>query len=190
MRLTSKRYTLSLTVASFALLTSVVTANVVIDPQRMFGTGVFPHKTNENDRYHRYLEYRKAASRVSGLFFASSRGAGIPLDMLSALTGDAVYADFTVQAGMISDHLPVLARVISDKASQGERLKHVFLLLDLDLLGGVPETNRSPQTRLHPDLTGRRADSRLSPIHRNSVSRVAARCSKCFPRWCRGACGR
>ena len=154
MLLTSKQYALTLTIASFALLTSVITANVVIDPQRMFGTGFFPHKTNENDRYHRYLDYRKTASRISGLFFASSRGTGIPLEMLSAFTGDAVYADFTVQAGMISDHLPVLARVIGDKAAQGERLTHVFLLLDLDLLGGVPETNRSPQTQLHPDLTG------------------------------------
>ena len=55
---------------------------------------------------------------------------------------------------MITDHLPVLERAIRDKAARGERLKQVFLLLDVDLLGERPSTNRNPQTHLHPDLTG------------------------------------
>jgi hypothetical protein len=154
MRLTPKRYALTLIAAGFALLGAVVAANVLIDPQRMFGTELFPDKRNANDRYLRYLAYRKAEPRIGGLVFASSRGSGIPLDVLSAHTGGVTYADFTVGFGMITDHLPVLERAIRDKASRGERLKYVFLLLDADFLGERPSTNRNPQTHLHPDLTG------------------------------------
>ena len=120
----------------------------------MFGLELFPNKRNENLRYAQYLAYRKAEPSIGGLMFASSRGSGIPLDVLSARTGGVRYADFTVGAGMITDHLPVLERAIRDKAARGEHLKQVFLLLDVDLLGERPTTNRNPQTQLHPDLTG------------------------------------
>ena len=153
MPLTPKAYAVALIATAFALFGAVVAANVLIDPQGMFGTGLFPHKLNTNDRYLRYIDYRKSEAKVEGLMFASSRGAGIPLDVLSAHTGVA-YADFTVRAGMITDHLPVLERAIRDKAASGARLKDVFLLLDVDLIGSRPSTNRNPQTQLHPDLTG------------------------------------
>lgn len=154
MRLTAKTYALTLIAASFALLIAVVAANVLIDPQRMFGLELFPNKRNENLRYAQYLAYRKAEPQIGGLVFASSRGGGIPLDFLSERNGGVRYADFTVGAGMITDHLPVLERAIRDKAARGERLKQVFLMLDVDLLGERPSTNRNPQTVLHPDLTG------------------------------------
>jgi hypothetical protein len=154
MRLTSKFYALTLIAISFMLFTAVVAANVLIDPQRMFGLELFPNKRNENLRYAQYLAYRNAEPSIEGLMFASSRGSGIPLDLLSARTGGVRYADFTVGAGMITDHLPVLERAIRDKAARRARLKQVFLLLDVDLLGERPSTNRNPQTRLHPDLTG------------------------------------
>src|SRR5205823_6581494 len=41
-----------------------------------------------------------------------------------------------------------------DKKTMGQRLKQVFVLLDVDFLGERPSTNLSPQTYLHPDLTG------------------------------------
>ena len=154
MRLTPKFYALTLIAVCFISLAVVVAANVLIDPQRMFGLELFPNKRNENLRYAQYLAYRKVEPSIGGLMFASSRGSGIPLDVLSARTGGVRYADFTVGAGMITDHLPVLERAIRDKAARGERLKQVFLLLDVDLLGERPTTNRNPQTQLHPDLTG------------------------------------
>jgi len=154
MRLTPKFYALTLIAVCFISLAVVVAANVLIDPQRMFGLELFPNKRNENLRYAQYLAYRKVEPSIGGLMFASSRGSGIPLDVLSARTGGVRYADFTVGAGMITDHLPVLERAIRDKAARGDRLKQVFLLLDVDLLGERPTTNRNPQTQLHPDLTG------------------------------------
>lgn len=154
MRLTSKRYALTLIAVCFSAFAVVVAANVLIDPQRMFGTNLFPIKLNANDRYRHYLEYRAAEPRIEGLLFASSRGNGIPVDVLSARTGDIAFANFTVASGMITDHLPMLERAIGDKAARGERLKQVFLMVDPDLFGERPSTNRNPQTQLHPDLTG------------------------------------
>jgi len=153
MRLTPKSYALTLIVVGFALLGAVVAANVLIDPQRMFGTELFPDKRNANDRYLSYLAYRKAEPHIGGLLFASSRGGGIPVNALEKQTG-VRFADFTVGFGMITDHLPVLERAIRDKAARGKQLKHVFFLLDADFLGERPNTNRNPQTQLHPDLTG------------------------------------
>ena len=147
MRLAPKRYALALIAAAFTAFATVVAANVLIDPQRVFGLELFPNKRNENLRYARYLAYRKAEPQIGGLMFASSRGSGIPLDILSARSDGVRYADFTVGAGMVTDHLPVLERAIQDKAARGERLQHVFLMLDVDLLGERPSTNRHPQTQ-------------------------------------------
>ena len=154
MRLTAKFYALTLIAVCLATFSAVVAANVLIDPQRVFGLELLPNKLNENLRYSQYLAYRKAEPSIGGLMFASSRGNGIPLDDLSARTGGVRYANFTVTAGMITDHLPVLERAIRDKAARGKRLERVFLLLDIDLLGQRPSTSRNPQTHLHPDLTG------------------------------------
>lgn len=76
MRLTSKIYALALITAGFVLLGAVVAANVVIDPQRMFGIELFSDKRNANLRYLQYLAYRKAEPSIGGLMFASSRGSG------------------------------------------------------------------------------------------------------------------
>lgn len=153
MPFTARRYAVALIAICFAAFLAIVTANVLIDPQRVFGTDLFPNKLNENYRYTQYVAYRKAEDRFGGLLFASSRGIGIPLDVLSQHTG-VTFANFTVAAGLITDHLPVLERAIRDKKARGEQLKQVFLLLDVDLFGERPTTNRNPQTQLHPDLTG------------------------------------
>jgi hypothetical protein len=68
--------------------------------------------------------------------------------------GGATFADFAVQFGLITDHLPVLEYVLRDKAAKRERLAAVFLLLDADAFGGQPRTNRFLQTMLAPPLTG------------------------------------
>jgi len=153
MLLSAKRYALVLIAICFAAFAAVVAANVLIDPQRVFNTNLFPDKLNENLRYTQYLAYRKAEDRIGGLMFASSRGNGIPLDALAAQTG-VTFANFTVASGLLTDHLPVLERAIADKAARNERLGQVFLMLDVDLFGERPSTNRNPQTQLHPDLTG------------------------------------
>ena len=157
-----------------SLFIAVVAANVLIDPQRMFGLELFPNKRNENLRYAQYLAYRKAEPSIGGLMFASSRGSGIPLDVLSARTGGVRYADFTVGAGMITDHLPVLERAIRDKAARGEQLKQVFLLLDIDLLGERPSTNRLPAEPVASRSDRRGSGALLGALsHRHPVPRLA-----------------
>ena len=48
--------------------------------------------------------------------------------------GAAAFADFSVVRGMLPDFLPALEYVVADKAKRGERLRAVFLLLDIDTL--------------------------------------------------------
>jgi hypothetical protein len=153
MRLTAKIYALTLISTGLVLSAAVVAANVLIDPQGVFGTGLLISDRYANQRHARYLNYKRSTANVTGLFFASSRGAGIPLAALSARSG-VNHADFGVPYGVITDHLPVLERAIRDKQARGERLKQVFLLLDIDLLGDRPITNRTAQGYLHPEITG------------------------------------
>ena len=120
MLLNAKRYALVLIAICFTAFRRGRGGQCLIDPQRVFGTNLFPDKLNENLRFRQYLAYRNAEDRIGGLMFASSRGGGIPLDVLSAQTG-VTFANFTVAAGLITDHLPVLERAIADKAARGER---------------------------------------------------------------------
>ena len=139
--------------AGFLLAGLVVAANVLIDPQQVFGTGLISVHTNYNSRFVHYLVYKSNASAFDGVLFASSRGGGIPLDALTARTG-AVYAPFIATHGLITDHLPTLEFVIKDQATRGRRLREVFLLLDSDFFGDQPDTNRTIQGYLHPDISG------------------------------------
>ena len=71
MRISSRLYALTLIAIGFALFGAVVAANVLIDPQRVFGLNLFPNKRNENLRYSQYLAYRKSEPSIGGLMFAS-----------------------------------------------------------------------------------------------------------------------
>src|SRR5262249_51405558 len=66
------------------------------------------------------------------------------------------FANFTVDAGTIADHLPMLEYVVKDKAARHESLRAVFLLLDVDSLGIEPQANRYIRTLHPPELTGER----------------------------------
>ena len=59
--------------AAFAAFLAVVAANLAIDPQMVFGTGLFGASLNPNDRYQRFLEYEANADRYDGLLLGSSR---------------------------------------------------------------------------------------------------------------------
>jgi hypothetical protein len=136
------------------LFTVVAAVNFILDPFNVFETKLVSyHRTNGNDRYRRFLEYQADAEKVQGLMFASSRGNRIPVEELSRLSGIR-FASFAVTAGMITDHLPMLEYALREKARRGQRLRSVFLFLDLDVIGVRPNTNRVYHAMLPPALTG------------------------------------
>jgi hypothetical protein len=93
---------------SAAFFFGVILANLIIDPEVVFGTGMLGHSQNENTRYLHVAEYRKEADQVDGLLFGSSRIRSFPLGDLSRRTGDVHYARFSFQSGQMNDYLPVL----------------------------------------------------------------------------------
>ncbi len=136
------------------LLGATIFANVVADPQGVFGTDVIAHSANPNWRYLQFLKYKDQGSQIDGLIFASSRGTFLDRDLLADRTGDRRILDFAVPYGLITDHLPLLQYVLKDKKARGEQLKSVFLLLDLDLFGTAPWTNTNIDAFLPPDVSG------------------------------------
>lgn len=149
----AKTYALSLAGFGMGLFLLVVAANVIIDPQALFHTGVVDHP-NVNDRYRTLQAYRADPSKYDGVLFGSSRAAALSTDDLArGLKVDAV-ARFSVVGGMMTDHLPALEYVLRDKAGRGERLRAVFLLFDVDILGRRPLTNEDLQKLQPPALSG------------------------------------
>ena len=64
------------------------------------------------------------------------------------------FANFSVIRGMLPDFLPALEYVLADKAKRGQRLRAVFLLLDIDTFGDPAATNRYIETLLPQALSG------------------------------------
>jgi hypothetical protein len=151
-----RTYALSFVTLAAGLFLAVVGMNLAIDTQGVFGTGLLGKPLNPNVRYQRFVAYTTASNRYDGLLFGSSRA----FDLLNPLQGmdGATFADFAVQFGMITDHLPVLEYALREKAGKHERLRAVFLLLDADSIGDRPKTNRYLSTLLAPPVTG---ESRL-----------------------------
>jgi hypothetical protein len=143
--------------AGVGLFLSVVSANVIIDPQGVFGTGAFPVSSNANARYLKFMAYSEAPDRYDGLFFGSSRAVAIPIDDLSAHMGGIEFADFAVALGSVADHLAVLRHVLAEKASKGRKLRAVFLLLDADSFGTRPFMNTTRQYAQPPAISGESA---------------------------------
>jgi hypothetical protein len=135
------------------LFLTVVGANLIIDPQAVFGTGLFGRAPNANDRYERLQAYRADPGRFDSLLFGSSRSFVFPLDEVSRRM-DARFATFAVVGGTLSDHVPTLEYVLRDKILRGERLRAVFLQLDIDGLGNRPFTNQGLQYVLPPEISG------------------------------------
>jgi hypothetical protein len=129
--------------------------NLTLDPQSIYWRGrPLWLSATTNDRYLSLGEYISASESYSGLLFGSSRAGGIPLDALADHVGGTKFANFAVYGGMITDHLRVLEFVLRDKEAKGSRLQSVFLLLDADMLGARPLTNRILQYTWPPALTG------------------------------------
>jgi hypothetical protein len=141
------------------LCAATALANIVIDPQGVFATGVFPDPLNPNTRYRRFLAYRRAAPEVDGLLFASSRGGAFDRDVLARRMGVRHVANFSVPFGLLSDHLPFLEYVLRDKARRGERIKAVLLVIDVDHFGKAPWTNVNIDSFLPPSVSGEGAAS-------------------------------
>jgi hypothetical protein len=147
-----RTYALTFMTLAMGLFLAVVGMNLAIDTQGVFGTGLLGKPLNPNFRYQRFVAYEAASGRYDGLLFGSSRAFDLP-EPLQRM-GGATFADFSVQFGLIADHLPMLEYALREKAEKHERLRAVFLLLDADSVGDPPQTNRYLQTLLAPPLTG------------------------------------
>ena len=130
-----------------------MTANVLLDPEGVFGTDLFPHSVNWNQRNDALRRYKQNASTTDGLFFSSSRGRYLDPELLARSMGISHLLSFSVAYGMMTDHLPIFEYILRDKAARGQHIKAVLLLLDLDFFGKQPWTNSNINSFLPPELT-------------------------------------
>src|SRR4051812_17808586 len=115
-----RTYALTLTFAAAALFVGVILANVLIDPQAVFGTNLLPRSPNSNYHYRNLAAYDAAPDRFDGVLFGSSRSQAIPLPELSRRMDGVTFANFAVVRGMLPDFLPALEYVLADKAKRGQ----------------------------------------------------------------------
>jgi hypothetical protein len=150
----SKTFAALLIALAAATFAATALANIAIDPQGVFATGLFGNPLNPNTRYRRFLAYQRAAHKVDGLLFASSRGGAFDSDLLAQRMGVRAVASFAVPFGLLSDHLPFLEYVVRDKARRGERIGAVLLIIDADHFGKAPWTNVNIDSFLPPPVSG------------------------------------
>src|SRR5258708_6738330 len=134
----ARAYVILLATAAAGILTFTMAANILIDPQAVFGTGLVAVHLNPNGRYRAYQMYEAAATDVDAVLFASSRGRALDRALLAQHFGVRSVGNFSVPFGMISDYLPVLEFLLRDKAARGQRLRAIFVLLDADYFGEQP----------------------------------------------------
>ena len=149
-----RAFALSLIAILAALLAGTIVANVAIDPEAVFGTHPDAPRVNANSRYTRFIAYRDGNARPDGALFASSRGTGFDPGALARAMGVNAVANFSVNYGMVTDHLPVLEYLIREKAARGERLKSVLLMVDVDHFGKAAWTNSNLDGFLPPEVSG------------------------------------
>jgi hypothetical protein len=151
--MTSRRFAIFLIGGAFFLFLATVTANVMLDPEQVFGTGLYSHKVNINERVRRLRQYQQQADGVDGLLFSSSRGNLLDPNLLEKGMGLSHFASASMSYGMVSDYVPLLEYVVRDKATRAIKLKHVFLLLDIDFFGRPPWTNSNINSFLPPEIS-------------------------------------
>jgi hypothetical protein len=151
--MTARGYSISLAVGAAFLFLSTAVANVILDPEGVFGTGLFSHRVNINERSLKLKMYRQEADSVDGLLFSSSRGNLLDPQQLAEGMGLSHLFSASVSYGMVSDYLPILKYIIHDKAGRAVKLKHVFLLLDVDFFGRPPWTNANINSFLPPEIS-------------------------------------
>lgn len=148
-----KRYSLALIAGAALLFAATCAANILLDPEYVFRTGLFPKTVNWNERNGRLEQYKKEPRSVDGLLFSSSRGNVLKLEQLASSMNASHLMSVSVSYGMITDHLPIFEYIMRDKAAHGEHLKAVMLLLDADFFGKQPWTNSNINSFLPPELS-------------------------------------
>jgi hypothetical protein len=149
----ARTYAVALSTIGAALFVAVAAANLIIDPQQVFGTGLIPPTDPTNNRFARFAAYQADANRYDGLLFGSSRARFLPRDEL-ARRMNARFADFAVDGGALTDHLPVLEYIVRQKAARNGKVRAVVLLLDIDYFGSPVSTNRFNNTLLPAEVSG------------------------------------
>jgi hypothetical protein len=150
----ARNYVLA-TIAGAALwLAATMAANVLIDPQNVFGTDLVRTHLNPNARYLALRTYAADPDRYEAVQFASSRGNPFDRALLAEQLGVGAVANFSVPFGLLTDHLPVLQYLLRDKAARGRRLKAVLLVLDADFFGKQPWTNVNIDSFQPPAISG------------------------------------
>jgi hypothetical protein len=149
-----RRYVLAAIGLAVAWLLATVAANVLVDPQAVFGLDLLRSHLNPNTRYAALRDYQAAPERYDAVLFGSSRGNAFDRALLAEQMGVRNVANFSVPFGLLTDHLPVLEYLLRDKAAHGGRLAAVFLLMDADFFGKQPWTNLNIDSFLPPELSG------------------------------------
>lgn len=147
-------YVAAATGLAVAWLVATVAANILVDPQAVFGLDLLRSHLNPNARYAALRNYRAAPERYDAVLFGSSRGNAFDRALLAEQMGVRNVANFSVPFGLLSDHLPALEYLLHDKAARGGRLAAVFLLMDADFFGKQPWTNLNIDSFLPPELSG------------------------------------
>ncbi len=135
--MTSRSYAIILILGAATLFVGLATVNVILDPWWVFRISSIRREAG-NDRYDLYRAYAAEPERYEALLLSSSRGLIFNLDELSQHTRGERFARFSVSFGRLADHLAVLEFVLRDKTARHEKLKDVFLLIDLDTFGEPP----------------------------------------------------
>jgi hypothetical protein len=138
-------------------LAATMAANILIDPQNVFGTNLVRIHLNPNTRYAALRSYQAEPDRYEAVQLASSRGNPFDRALLAKQLGVGAVANFSVPFGLLTDHLPVLQFLLRDKAARGGRLKAVFLVLDADFFGKQPWTNTNIDSFQPPAISGESA---------------------------------
>jgi hypothetical protein len=150
----ARHYVVATIAIATAWLAVTMAANILIDPQAVFGSDLVRNHFNPNARYLAFRDYQAAPDRYDAVLFASSRGNAFDRTLLAEQLGVARVANFSVPFGLLTDHLPTLEFLLRDKAARGRRLAAVFLLLDADFFGKQPWTNLNIDSFLPPQISG------------------------------------
>jgi hypothetical protein len=154
LRRPARRYVVAAIAIAVAWLAATMAANILIDPQSVFGLDLVRTHLNANARYGALRTYRSAPERYDAVLFGSSRGNAFDRTLLAEHMGVRNVVNFSVPFGLLTDHLPALEFLLRDKAARGARLTAVFLLMDADFFGKLPWTNANIDSFLPPQISG------------------------------------
>src|SRR5260370_7609258 len=90
-----RSFVLGLGAVGYAAFLGAIAANLVIDPEAVFGTGFFGVSNNNNERNLQWAEFAAAPRTFDGLGLGSSRAPVIPVEELSHRMAAATFARFS-----------------------------------------------------------------------------------------------